>query len=80
MKKILGIIVLGLLINVYATTAKSFSSYGKNTGQGELKLTKDAFDLIEFYLSGGRYGNIKNNPTKDWQKDLIKKNPGKACF
>ena len=80
MKKILGIIVLGLLLNVYATTAKSFSSFGKHTGQGELKLTKDAFDLVEFYLSGGQYGNIKNNPTRDWQKDLIKNKSWKGMF
>ena len=80
MKKLLGIIVLGLLLNVYATTAKSFSSFGKHTGQGELKLTKDAFDLVEFYLSGGQYGNIKNNPTRDWQKDLIKNKAWKGTF
>jgi hypothetical protein len=77
MKKILGILVLGLLLNIYTTTASSFS---KQTGQGELKLTKDAFDLIEFYFSAGQYGNIKNNPTRDWQKELIKNKAWKGMF
>ena len=77
MKKILGILVLGLLLNIYTTTASSFS---KQTGQGELKLTKDAFDLIEFYFSAGQYGSIKNNPTKDWQKELIKNKGWKGMF
>jgi len=80
MKKLLSIIVLSLLLSVYVTTAKSFSSFSKYTGQGELKLSKATFDLIEFYFSGGQYGNIKNNPTKDWQKDLIKKKTWKGMF
>jgi len=80
MKKILGIIVLSLLLNIYTTTAKSFSSFSKHTGQGELKLTKDTFDLIEFYFSAGQYGNIRNNPTSDWQKELIKKKTWKGMF
>ncbi len=80
MKKLLRIMVLGLLLNVYSTTAKSFSSYSKHTGQGELKLSKNNLDLVEFYLSGGQYGNIKNNPKYDWQKDLIKNKAWKGSF
>ena len=41
-------------------------------GQGELKLTKDTFDLIEFYFSTGKYGEIYNNPQREWQRKMIK--------
>ncbi len=68
MKKLLGIVVLGLFLS---TSAQSFSSYTKHTGKGELKLTKYAFDLLEFYFSEGRYGELYNNPP-DYIKKMTK--------
>ena len=67
--KFLIIIFFGI---INYTPAHSFSSYGKYTGQGEVKITKQIFDLLEFYFSEGRYGEIYNNPKYDWEKELIK--------
>ena len=69
MKKLLGIVVLGFLLS---TSAQSISSFGKHTGKGELKIPKGTFDIIEFYFSAGKYGEIYNNPQRDWQKKMIK--------
>ena len=77
MKKILGIVILGLLLS---TSAHSISSFKKHTGQWELKLTKDIFDLVEFYFSAGKYGEIYNNPQYDWQKKLKKKFDWRGSF
>ena len=70
-KKILIIVLFGIFC---ATQAYSISSFKKYQGNGELKILKgDIFDILEFYFSAGGYGAIKNNPKKDWQKDLLKK-------
>ena len=42
------------------------------TGQGELKIPKSTFDVLEFYFSAGRYGEIYNNPQYDWEKEMKK--------
>jgi len=75
MKKLLLIVRFLFIIffgTIYHTSAHSFSSYGKHTGQGELKIPVYTFDLLEFYFSAGRYGKIYNNPQYDWQKKLTK--------
>ena len=55
-----------------STSAHSLSNWKKYTGQGELKLSKDTFDLIEFYFSAGKYGAIYNNPQYEWERKMIK--------
>ena len=40
---------------MYGTSAQSFSNFNKYMGQGELKIPKYSFDLLEFYFSGGKY-------------------------
>tara|TARA_B100002051_G_C16513136_1_gene523846 strand:+ start:137 stop:811 length:675 start_codon:yes stop_codon:yes gene_type:complete len=70
MKKLLGIMVLTFLL--VSTSAHSLSNWKKYTGQGELKLSKDTFDLIEFYFSAGKYGAIYNNPQYEWERKMIK--------
>ena len=77
MKKLLGILVLGLLLN---TSAHSLSSFAKHAGQGELKIPKNTFDIIEFYFSAGKYGEIYNNPQYDWQKKMIKEFDWRGMF
>ena len=54
---------------MYGTSAQSFSNFNKYMGQGELKIPKYSFDLLEFYFSGGKYGEIYNNPKYDWEKN-----------
>jgi hypothetical protein len=66
-------LIIIFFIVTYGTSAQSFSNYSKYMGQGELKIPKDVFDLLEFYFSGGKYGEIYNNPKYDWEKELIKK-------
>ena len=78
MRKFIILFLLFFFLSV--TNGKAFSSFGKYTGQGELKLSKISFDIVEFYFSRGQYGNIKNNPTWDWQKDLIKQKNWKGSF
>ena len=56
----------------YQTSAHSLSNFKQHMGQGELKLSKDTFELIEFYFSTGKYGAIYNNPKYDWQRKMIK--------
>jgi len=70
MKKLLIIILLSIL---YVTSAQSFNSFGKHKGQGDLKIPKNGwvFDILELYFSAGGYGNIKNNPTRDWHKKIL---------
>jgi len=75
MKKLLLIVRFLFIIffgTIYHTAAHSFSSYGKHTGQGELKIPKSTFDMLEFYFSAGKYGEIYNNPQYDWQKKMTK--------
>ena len=71
MKKILIIILLSIL---HVTSAQSYNSFGMYKGQGDLKISKNewVFDILELYFSAGGYGNIKNNPTHDWQKKILK--------
>ncbi len=64
----------------YHTSVYSISAVGKFTGQGELKIPKNTFDIIEFYLSAGKYGEIYNNPKYDWQKKMIKKFDWRGSF
>ena len=74
MKKLLLIAKFLLIIFfgvIYYTSAQSFSSYDKHAGKGELKLTKFAFDLLEFYFSTGRYGELYNDPP-DYLKKMTK--------
>jgi len=83
MKKLLLIVRFFFIIFfgvIYHTSAYSISSFAKHTGQGELKLTKDIFDLVEFYFSAGKYGEIYNNPQYDWQKKMIKEFDWKGTF
>ncbi len=75
--KFLFIIFFGI---IYHTSAYSISSFAKHAGQGELKLTKDIFDLVEFYFSAGKYGEIYNNPQYDWQKKMIKQFDWRGTF
>ena len=67
--KFLFIIFFGV---IYHTSANSFSNLNKYKGQGELKIPKFTFDILEFYFSAGKYGEIYNNPKYDWQKKLKK--------
>ena len=83
MKKLLLILRFLFIIFfgvIYHTSAYSISSFAKHTGQGELKLTKDIFDLVEFYFSAGKYGEIYNNPQYDWQKKMIKEFDWRGTF
>jgi len=73
MKKLLLIVRFFFIIFfgvIYHTSAYSISSYAKHTGHGELKMPKYTFDILEFYFSTGKYGEIYNNPQYDWQKKL----------
>ena len=75
MKKLLLIVRFFFIIFfgvIYHTSAYSISSYAKHTGHGELKMPKYTFDILEFYFSTGKYGEIYNNPQYDWQKKMIK--------
>ena len=70
MKKITAIF---FCLFIYSTSALSAIGTWKNfVGNGELKLSKDAFNIIEFYFSTGKYGEIYNNPKYDWEKELRK--------
>ncbi len=83
MKKILLIVRFLFIIFfgiIYHTSAQSISSFGKHTGKGELKIPKGTFDIIEFYFSAGKYGEIYNNPQRDWQKKMIKQFDWKGMF
>ena len=83
MKKLLLIVRFFFIIFfgvIYQTSAYSISSFAKHTGQGELKFTKDIFDLVEFYFSAGKYGEIYNNPQYDWQKKMIKEFDWRGTF
>ena len=63
----------GIIFTIaYQTSAHSLSNFKQHMGQGELKLSKDTFELIEFYFSTGKYGAIYNNPKYDWQRKMIK--------
>ena len=77
LKKLLIII---LFVIFYNNFAHSFSSFGKYKGEGDLKLPKETFDILEFYLSGGKYGIIANNPKYDWEKKLKKMTNWKGMF
>ena len=75
MKKLLLILRFLIIIFfgvIYHTSAHPFSNFGKHVGKGEVKIPKYTFDLLEFYFSAGRYGEIYNNPQYDWQKKMIK--------
>ena len=74
-KKFLGIVKFFFIIFfgvIYYTSVHSASNYKQYMGQGELKLSKSTFDLIEFYFSTGKYGEIYNNPEHDWEREMIK--------
>ena len=83
MKKLLLIVRFFFIIFfgvIYHTSAYSISSYAKHTGHGELKMPKYTFDLLEFYFSTGKYGEIYNNPQYDWQKKMIKQFDWRGAF
>ena len=83
MKKLLLIVRFLFIIFfgiIYYTSAHSGSSYRMHTGQGELKIPKSTFDIIEFYFSTGKYGEIYNNPQYDWQKKMKKKFDWRGTF
>ena len=72
MKKLLGALVFGLLL--YSTSAHSIiGTWKKFVGTGELKLSKNVIDILEFYFSTGKYGEIYNNPKHEWHRELKKK-------
>ena len=77
LKNLLLIILFAISFN---SSAHSFSSFGKYKGEGELKLPKETFNILEFYLSGGKYGSIADNPKYDWQKKLKKMANWKGMF
>ena len=69
MKKITAIF---FCLFIYSTSAHAIGAWKNFVGNGELKLSKDAFNTIEFYFSTGKYGEIYNNPKYDWEKELRK--------
>ena len=68
MKKLLGILVLGLLIcNVgFADVAGRYK-----VGKGPLKISKDTADLLEYYFSGGKMGRYAQKQKENWIGELI---------
>ena len=68
MKKLLGIVVLGLLIcNVgFADVAGRYK-----VGKGPLKISKEVADLLEYYFSGGKMGRYAKKQKENWIGELI---------
>jgi len=64
MKKLLGIIVLSLLLSCNAYAA------GYKWGKGQLKVTKNTADILEFYFSGGTQG-VYAEKSSGWKPGLI---------
>ena len=68
MKKILGIIVLGLMLS-----SNSFAGVttGYKLGKGPLKVTKNTADIIEYFFSGGRKGVYAKKQKEAWKPGLM---------
>ena len=65
-----SIFVIYFLIGVNSI-AFSASAFKQHRGQGEVKISQGVFDILEFYLSGGKYGKLRNNPP-EWAKSMLK--------
>lgn len=68
MKKILVIIVLGLMLS-----SNSFAGVttGYKLGKGPLKVTKNTADIIEYFFSGGRKGVYAKKQREAWKPGLM---------
>lgn len=68
MKKILVIIVLGLMLssNSIADVAGSYKK-----GNGPLKISTDTANLLEYYFSGGKKGAYAQSQKEPWIGELI---------
>ena len=68
MKKILGILVLGLLwCNL--SFAGVTSTY--KTGKGPLKVSQEVADVLEYFFSGGKMGKYAKKQKEAWKPGLI---------
>jgi len=68
MKKILLIVVLGLLCCNIAF-AEVAGRYKK--GEGPLKISKNTADILEYYFSGGKMGRYAKKQREPWFGDLM---------
>ena len=68
MKKVIAIIVLGLLC-CSLSFASVTSTY--KTGKGPLKVTKEVADVLEFFFSGGKMGKWAKKQKFAWKPGLI---------
>ena len=68
MKKLLGIVVLGLLW-CNAVFADVSGRYKK--GEGPLKISKDVADNLEYYFSGGKMGRYAQKQKENWIGELV---------
>ena len=68
MKKILVIIILGLMLS-----SNSFAGVttGYKLGKGPLKVTKNTADIIEYFFSGGRKGVYAKKQKDAWKPGLM---------
>ena len=68
MKKILVIIVLCTLLS---STSFAGVSTGYKLGKGNLKVTKDTADIIEYFFSGGKKGVYAQKQKEAWKPGLM---------
>ena len=68
MKKLLGIIVLGLMLS-----SNSFAGVttGYKLGKGPLKVTKNTADVLEYFFSGGTKGVYAEKQKNSWKPGLL---------
>jgi len=68
MKKLLGILVLGLLCcNISFAGITS----GYKTGKGPLKVSQNVADVLEYFFSGGKMGKYAKKQKAPWKPGLI---------
>ena len=68
MKKILGIVVLGLLLS---STSFAGVTTGYKLGKGPLKVTKNTANIIEYFFSGGKKGVYASKQKIAWKPGLM---------
>ena len=64
MKKLLGILVLGLILTNISTSSFAYTISPAYWGKGPLKLSKNLADTLEYFFSSGkkgRWGKKQNN-------------------
>ena len=71
MKKLLGILVLGLILTNISTSSFAYTISPAYWGKGPLKLSKNTADNLEYYFSSGKKGKWAKKQKQLWKPFFI---------